>query len=134
MKPLAARLMFCIALAATGSAGAQALPQGASTAPTAEENAAAGLPDLQAVNRSPVVGSTATATVDVNSPREPSFYLRDKNGTEVQEFRDRGKATEIDVHSNFGTRYRMTTPTDTSPQIQNSGPPAGRVPSVHLSY
>jgi hypothetical protein len=97
----------------------------------ARENDAAGLPDLDKINRPAAVVSSH---VELNTVREPSFHTRDRDGTEVTEYRDRGKPTEIDVRSNFGTRYQMSTPFDNSPQVPSNGAPNGRVPTIKLSY
>lgn len=94
-------------------------------------NEAAGLPDLAQINRPAAVVSSS---VELNTVREPSFHTRDRSGTEVTEYRDKGKPTEIDVRSNFGTRYSMSNPVDNSPQVPRNGAPNGRIPSIHLSY
>lgn len=97
----------------------------------ARENDAAGLPDLDKINRP---GAVVSSHVELNTVRQPSFHTRERDGTEVTEYRDRGKPTEIDVHSNFGTRYQMSTPFDNSPQVPSNGAPNGRVPTIKLSY
>lgn len=97
----------------------------------ARENDAAGLPDLDKINRP---GAVVSSHVELNTVREPSFHTRERDGTEVTEYRDRGKPTEIDVRSNFGTRYQMSTPFDNSPQVPSNGAPNGRVPTIKLSY
>ena len=66
--------------------------------------------------------------------RTPSFHEKSKNGTEVTEYRDRGKPVEIDVKSNFGTRYQMSSTLDTSPKPHDAGVPITRLPSVNLRY
>lgn len=107
--------------------------QAAKNAPNApmSENEAAGLPDLATINRP---GAAVSSSVELNTVREPSFHTRDRAGTEVTEYRDRGKPTEIDVRSNFGTRYQMSNPTDSSPRVPSNGAPNGRVPSISLTY
>ncbi len=72
--------------------------------------------------------------MEINQPRLPSFYEKSPNGTEITEYRDKGKPVEIDVHSNFGTSYHMGAPLDTSPSANNSGHPSTRLPSMSLSY
>lgn len=94
-------------------------------------NEAAGLPDLQAINRP---AGTASSKVELNGIREPSYHRRERDGTEVTEYRDRGKPTQIDVRSNFGTHYQMSAPIDNSPRVPTNGSPNGRVPSITLSY
>jgi len=94
-------------------------------------NEAAGLPDLEQINRP---GAVVSSSVELNTIREPSFHTRDRSGTEVTEYRDKGKPTEIDVRSNFGTRYSMSNPIDNSPRVPSNGAPNGRIPSIKLSY
>ena len=94
-------------------------------------NEQAGLPDLAAINRP---AAEVSSKVEINQPRLPSFYEKSPNGTEITEYRDKGKPVEIDVHSNFGTSYHMGAPLDTSPSANNSGHPSTRLPSMSLSY
>ncbi len=139
MKPLLASAAAC-AIAATFALGCNlaaaqqpAAPAAAAPAPPIDANEAAGLPNLNQINR-PAERGSASATVDLNVPREPSFHEKTPGGTEITEYRDRGKATEIDVHSGIGTNYQMTSPVDTSPKVQNNGPAPARLPSVTLKY
>ncbi|MBB5406604.1 MULTISPECIES: hypothetical protein [Paraburkholderia] len=94
-------------------------------------NERAGLPDLDKINRP---AAEVSSKVDINVPRTPSFHEVSPNGTEITEFRDKGKPVEIDVHSNFGTRYQMSASPDTSPTVHDSGKPSTRLPSVNLHY
>ena len=97
------------------------------------ENERAGLPDLAAINNKPA--ARVTSKVNINDvPRTPSFHMVTPTGTEVTEYRDKGKPVEINVRSNFGTRYTMSAPADTSPQVHSSGQPSTRLPSVNLHY
>ncbi|CAB3761263.1 hypothetical protein [Paraburkholderia humisilvae] len=136
MKPLlsvAAALAFAVsgaALAAQPAADQQAPAQQPAPA-TMSANERAGLPDLDAINRP---AAEVSSKVEINVPRTPSFYERSGNGTEITEFRDRGKPVEIDVRSNFGTRYQMSASPDTSPQVHDSARPTTRLPSVNLHY
>ncbi|KVE36288.1 hypothetical protein [Burkholderia sp. TSV86] len=98
----------------------------------AAANEAAGLPDLAKINRP---AAEVTSKVDLNDVRRtPSFYEKSKNGTEVTEYRDRGKPVEINVKSNFGTRYQMSASPDTSPRPHDASVPITRLPSVNLHY
>ncbi len=115
------------------AADAQIAPASKPARAPMDENEAAGLPNLDAINR-PAERGTASATVDLNVPRTPSFYEKSPGGTEITEYRDTGKSTEIDVHSGFGTHYQMTAPTDTSPRVKNDGPADNRLPSIKLTY
>jgi hypothetical protein len=119
-------------LAASGAATA-ATPD---AVPTPEQamspNEQAGLPDLKTINRP---AAKVTSKVDINDvPRTPSYHERDTDGTEITEYRDRGKPVEIDVRSNLGTHYKMTAPTDASPVVHDNGHVNTRLPSVHFTY
>jgi hypothetical protein len=132
MKPL----LFAAALAALALGGvahaADAAPPSAEAQAQAAANEAAGLPDLTKINRP---GAEVTSKVDFNDiQRTPSFYEKSKSGTEVTEYRDRGKPVEINVKSNFGTRYQMSASPDTSPRPHDAGVPITRLPSVNLRY
>jgi len=105
----------------------------AKTSASMDANEAAGLPNLDAINR-PAERGAASASVEVNVPRTPSFHEISPGGTEITEYRDHGKPTEINVHSGLGTSYQMTAPTDTSPRVKNDGPTDTRLPSIKLTY
>lgn len=132
MKPL----LFAAALTALALVGparaADAAQAAADAKAQAAANEAAGLPDLTKINRP---GAEVTSKVDFNDVRRtPSFHEKSKNGTEVTEFRDRGKPVEINVKSNFGTRYQMSASPDTSPRPHDAGVSVTRLPSVNLHY
>ncbi len=131
----AATLVGALACGTAAAQSTDAPPPSASPAKPAvmDANEAAGLPNLDAINR-PAERGTASATVDLNVPREPSFYEKSPGGTEITEYRDHGKPTEIDVHSGLGTHYQMTSPTDVSPRVKNDGPADNRLPSIKLTY
>lgn len=114
-------------------ADAQVAPASKPAIAPMDANEAAGLPNLDAINR-PAERGTASATVDLNVPRTPSFHEKSPGGTEITEYRDTGKPTEIDVHSGMGTSYQMTAPTDTSPRVKNDGPADNRLPAIKLTY
>ncbi len=96
------------------------------------ENERAGLPDLAAINRP---AAQVSSKVDINDvPRTPSFHEVSPSGTEITEYRDKGKPVEINVHSNFGTRYTMSANPDTSPQVRPNGQASTRLPSINLHY
>jgi hypothetical protein len=132
MKPL----LFAAALAALALGGvahaANTAQPSADAQAQAAANEAAGLPDLTKINRP---GAEVTSKVDFNDiQRTPSFHEKSKSGTEITEYRDRGKPVEINVKSNFGTRYQMTASPDTSPRPHDAGVPITRLPSVNLRY
>lgn len=131
MKPL---LPIAVALALVIANTAMAA-QPVDAPPPADEsmsaNERAGLPDLKAINRP---AAEVSSKVEINQPRLPSFYEKSPNGTEITEYRDKGKPVEINVHSNFGTHYQMSAPLDSSPSVRESGQPSQRLPSVSLTY
>lgn len=128
LVPIAAALVFAFCGAAMAAQPVDDTP------PPGEPQSAnerAGLPDLKAINRPAAeVGSK----VEINVPRTPSFYERSGNGTEITEYRDKGKPVEINVRSNFGTHYQMSAPLDTSPSVRDNGRASTRLPSVNLHY
>jgi len=136
MKPLLS--VAAAAVLATASVGAFAQPMPNANQPAAQPagqtmsaEEAAGLPDLKAINRPP---ANVSSKVEISPPRMPSFHELSSNGTEITEYRDKGKPVEINVHSNFGTRYQMSAPADTSPQVRDNGKASTRLPSVNLRY
>lgn len=95
-------------------------------------NEQAGLPNLAEINRP---AAEVTSKVNINDvPRTPSYHEVSPTGTEITEYRDKGKPVEIDVHSNFGTRYSMSADPDTSPKVHDSLQPSTRLPSINLHY
>ena len=131
MKPL---LPVAVALAlAIANTAMAAQPVDAPPPPDKHlsANEQAGLPDLAAINRP---AAEVSSKVEINQPRLPSFYEKSPNGMEITEYRDKGKPVEINVHSNFGTRYQMTAPLDSSPSARDNGQPSQRLPSVSLTY
>lgn len=82
------------------------------------------LPDLKAINR-PVLQDEK---VNVNGARQPSFSLRENDGTEIREYRERGKPTEIEVRSSLGT-YEVKSPNG---GLKVDNPNERRLPSVKV--
>ena len=76
--------------------------------------------------------SSALTQQELNQPREPSFVLRERDGTQVTEYRNKGQATDIQVRSGVGTKYEMSKPEDSSPKIRDHD--VNRVPSVNLKF
>jgi hypothetical protein len=134
MKPLLSAAAAAVLVAVSVGALAQPIAQPAQQ-PAAQKSMspeeAAGLPDLKSINRPP---ANVSSKVEISPPRTPSFHELSGNGTEITEFRDKGKPVEINVHSNFGTRYQMSAPADTSPQVRDNGKASTRLPSVNLHY
>ncbi|QBQ98695.1 MULTISPECIES: hypothetical protein [Paraburkholderia] len=132
MKPylLAA---FAATLAFSGVAMATPADDAKTAVEAQSANERAGLPDLAAINNQPA--ARVTSKVNINDvPRTPSFHEVSPTGTEITEYRDKGKPVEINVHSNFGTRYSMSANPDTSPQVRPNGQASTRLPSINLHY
>jgi hypothetical protein len=140
MKPLQSVAIAAVLAAASIGANAQSLPAQPAAATNAtnatpahvmspEENA--GLPDLKAINRP---AAEVSSKVEISPPRLPSYHETSTNGTEITEYRDKGKPVEINVRSNFGTRYQMSAPADTSPSVRDNGKASTRLPSWNLRY
>jgi hypothetical protein len=133
MKPLLSAAVAAVLAAASLGAFAQpSAPKAAQPATQAmSPEEAAGLPDLKSINRPP---ANVSSKVEISPPRLPSYHELSTNGTEITEYRDKGKPVEINVHSNFGTRYQMSAPADTSPQVRDNGKASTRLPSFSLHY
>ncbi|MDR3098624.1 MAG: hypothetical protein LBV73_16320 [Paraburkholderia sp.] len=124
---------FAATLAFSGFAMAAPADDAKTAVEAQSANERAGLPDLAAINNQPA--ARVSSKVNINDvPRKPSFHEVSPNGTEVTEYRDRGKPVEINVHSNFGTRYSMSANPDTSPQVRPNGQASTRLPSINLHY
>jgi hypothetical protein len=85
--------------------------------------------ELNQINNSPIAPAVKS---QLNQPREPSFELNERDGTQVREYRDKGRAPDIEVRSGFGTHYEMSKPEDSSPKIRDRD--VNRVPSVNLKF
>jgi hypothetical protein len=133
MKPLFSVAIAAVLAAGSISAFAQPAPAAEPTpaAHTMSPEEAAGLPDLKAINRP---AAEVSSKVEISPPRLPSYYEKSTNGTEITEYRDKGKPVEINVRSNFGTSYQMSAPADTSPSVRDNGRASTRLPSVNLRY
>ncbi|SPA26247.1 conserved hypothetical protein; putative TRANSMEMBRANE PROTEIN; putative exported protein [Cupriavidus taiwanensis] len=111
---------------AAAAAAALALASGWAVA---QESNALTQQELNQINNQPIAPA---ARSQLNQPREPSFQLNERDGTQVREYRDKGRATDIQVKSGFGTRYEMSKPEDSSPKIREHD--VNRVPSVNLKF
>ncbi|CAG9186522.1 hypothetical protein [Cupriavidus pinatubonensis] len=115
-------------LALAAAVLALALP-GLAVAQPAEESNALTQQELNRINNQPIAPAAQT---QINQPRQPSFQLNERDGTQVREYRDKGRATDIQVKSGFGTKYQMSKPEDSSPKIREHE--VNRVPSVNLTF
>ncbi|MBP0630062.1 MULTISPECIES: membrane protein [unclassified Cupriavidus] len=121
--PLPAGLRLMAAAAATFALAAPVLAQGN------QESSALTQQELNQINNQPIAPAAKT---QLNQPRQPSFQLNERDGTQVREYRDKGRATDIQVKSGFGTKYEMSKPEDSSPRIREHD--VNRVPSVNLKF
>lgn len=133
MKPYVFAAAAVAALFAVSGPAAAAQPVDDAQAHAARRaaNEAAGLPDLDTINRP---AAEASSKVDIDVPRTPSYYEKSPTGTVITEYRDKGKPVEIDVRSNLGTHYQMSASPDTSPKVRDNGQPSTRLPSINLRY
>lgn len=116
-----ALLTAAAVLALAGPGWALAQQQQESNALTQQE--------LNQINNQPIAPAVKS---QINQPRQPSFVLNERDGTQVREYRDKGRATDIQVKSGFGTKYQMSKPEDSSPKIREHD--VNRVPSVNLQF
>ncbi|PWK38181.1 uncharacterized protein DUF2782 [Cupriavidus plantarum] len=126
--PPAASLKRLIAMAAMAgiALGAPAL---ATAQPNGEQSNALTQQELNRINNQPIAPAVKS---QLNQPREPSFELNERDGTQVREYRNKGQATDIQVRSGFGTSYQMSKPEDSSPKFRDHD--VNRVPSVNLQW
>jgi len=115
-------------LTVAAAALALAMP-GLLMAQTGQESNALTQQELNQINNQPIAPAAKT---QLNQPRQPSFQLNERDGTQVREFRNKGQATDIQVKSGFGTKYQMSKPEDSSPKIRDHD--VNRVPSVNLQF
>ena len=116
-------------LAAAGIALALGAPALAMAQPNGEQSNALTQQELNRINNQPIAPAVKS---QLNQPREPSFELNERDGTQVREYRNKGQATDIQVRSGFGTSYQMSKPEDSSPKFRDHD--VNRVPSVNLQW
>lgn len=132
MKPyVSVATVAALVVVCNVAAAAQPVDDAQARAARRAANEAAGLPDLDAINRP---AAEASSKVDINVPRTPSYYEKSRSGTVITEYRDKGKPVEIDVRSNFGTHYQMSAPPDTAPKVRDNAQTSTRLPSINLRY
>lgn len=89
--------------------------------------------ELDAINRQPIAQPVrAKDRVQGTEQRRLSYELKEENGTHIREYREAGKAVDIEVESSFGTHYHMSNPTNQTPTIREQS--IERVPSVRMSF
>jgi hypothetical protein len=82
--------------------------------------------NLEQINR-PVLESNQ---LNINTPRKPHFLFKDRDGTEIIEYREKNRPNNIEVHSGFGTSYQLTQPENGGLQMHNNN--LLRLPTVNL--
>lgn len=115
--------------AAAGIVLALGAPMLAMAQPNGEQSNALTQQELNRINNQPIAPAVKS---QLNQPREPSFELNERDGTQVREYRNKGQATDIQVRSGFGTSYQMSKPEDSSPKFRDHD--VNRVPSVNLQW
>ena len=123
------RRLFTVAGIALASGLIFGAPSLAMAQPGNEQSNALTQQELNRINNQPIAPA---AKSQLNQPREPSFELNERDGTQVREYRNKGQATDIQVRSGFGTKYEMSKPEDSSPKIRDHD--VNRVPSVNLKF
>ncbi|BDW11897.1 hypothetical protein PSHI8_19800 [Polynucleobacter sp. SHI8] len=89
--------------------------------------------ELDAINRQPIAPKVyASDGVQGVQKRETSFSYQEDSGTRVQEFRDVGQNTEIQVDSGMGTHYQMSPVLDKD--LDSTRQTINRVPSINLPF
>ncbi|WP_042886753.1 membrane protein [Cupriavidus necator] len=127
-EPEPARLSLARIAAIAAAALALAAP-GLALAQESQQSNALTQQELNQINNQPIAPA---AKSQLNQPRQPSFQLNERDGTQVREYRNKGRATDIQVQSGFGTKYEMSKPEDSSPRIREHD--VNRVPSVNLKF
>jgi hypothetical protein len=90
--------------------------------------------ELDKINQQPISKSVKnSAETGKTPPKKPSFEHKGGDGTNIKEYKESGKATEVIVESPLGNKYEMSTPTDAaSPEIRNQD--VKRVPTLRMPF
>ncbi len=89
--------------------------------------------ELDAINRQPIATkASATEGVQGIQKRETSFSYQENSGTRIQEFKDLGHNTEIQVDSGIGTHYQMSPVLNKD--LDSTRQTINRVPSINLPF
>ncbi len=90
--------------------------------------------ELQKINQQPIAKQIKNnAETGKSSDKKPTFEHHETDGTNIKEFKEGGKATEVVVESPMGTRYELSTPNDAaSPQIREQN--FNRVPTIRMPF
>jgi hypothetical protein len=105
----------------------------ATSSPEATKSQLLNQQELDAINRQPIAAKAyATEGVQGVQKRETSFSYQEESGTRVQEFRDVGQNTEIQVDSSMGTHYQMSPVLNKD--LDSTRQTINRVPSINLPF
>jgi hypothetical protein len=105
----------------------------ATSSPGASKSQILNQQELDAINRQPIAPKAyASESVQGVQKRETSFSYQEESGTRVQEFRDVGQNTEIQVDSSMGTHYQMSPILDKD--LDSTRQTINRVPSINLPF
>jgi hypothetical protein len=105
----------------------------ATSSPEASKSQRLNQQELDAINRQPIAPKAyASEGVQGVQKRETSFSYQEESGTRIQEFRDVGQNTEIQVDSSMGTHYQMSPILDKD--LDSTRQTINRVPSINLLF
>ncbi len=90
--------------------------------------------ELQKINQQPAVSAIKNNGESGKAgPKKPSFEHKETDGTNIKEYREGGKATEVIVETPLGTRYEMSAPSDAAaPNPRNQD--VNRVPTIRMPF
>ena len=90
--------------------------------------------ELQKINQQPAVSAIKNNGESGKAgPKKPSFEHKETDGTNIKEYREGGKATEVIVETPLGTRYEMSAPSDApAPNVRNQD--VNRVPTIRMPF
>lgn len=90
--------------------------------------------ELQKINQQPAVPAIKNNGQSGKAgPKKPSFEHKETDGTNIKEYKEGGKATEVIVETPLGTHYEMSTPTDApAPNVRNQD--VNRVPTIRMPF
>ena len=90
--------------------------------------------ELQKINQQPAVPAIKNNGESGKAgPKKPSFEHKEADGTNIKEYKEGGKATEVIVETPMGTRYEMSAPSDApAPNVRNQD--VNRVPTIRMPF
>lgn len=90
--------------------------------------------ELQKINQQPPVQAIKNNGESGKAgPKKPSFEHKETDGTNIKEYKEGGKTTEVSVDTPLGTHYEMSAPADAAaPNIRNQD--VNRVPTIRMPF